>query len=227
MKINNKFMPIDNISINSSNTVNASYEATMARFEEILKNKLNIDFSNNNIIKNSLNVEKLQNIDDVVFKTYMENLKTNNQLDKMNVMMKSGESIEKINNYLKNTPLENMGYIFKEAEEKYGVNAYFLTAIAVLESDFGRSNIARDKNNLFGYGAYDNSPYKMARKFETMDAGVFKVAKHLSENYLNENGKYFNGYDIESVGKRYATDKSWSKKVAIIVDKIIQSGESI
>jgi len=51
---------------------------------------------------------------------------------------------------LQDSPLAGKGATFKEAEERYGVNALYLMAHSALESAWGRSQIARDKNNFFG-----------------------------------------------------------------------------
>ena len=54
--------------------------------------------------------------------------------------------------------LAGKGETFKAAEQKYGVNALYLVAHSALESAWGRSNIAKDKNNFFGIAAYDDTP---------------------------------------------------------------------
>ena len=61
---------------------------------------------------------------------------------------------------IRNSRLAGKGAIFKEAEKRYGVNALYLMAHSALESAWGRSQIANDKNNFFGIAAYDTSPYK-------------------------------------------------------------------
>ena len=54
------------------------------------------------------------------------------------------------------------GIYFKEAESLYGVNALLTFALAKNESASGTSSLARNKNNIFGYGAVDSDPYNMA-----------------------------------------------------------------
>ena len=70
---------------------------------------------------------------------------------------------------LQDSPLAGKGATFKEAEERYGVNALYLMAHSALESAWGRSQIARDKNNFFGIAAYDTSPYLSAKSFDNVD----------------------------------------------------------
>ena len=94
-----------------------------------------------------------------------------------------------------------------------GVNAWFLAAIATHESAYGTSRIAQDKNNLFGFQAYDATPYASARSFETMADGVDYVASFLSKAYLTPGGAYYNGTSVDAVGTRYATDTRWAEAV--------------
>ena len=48
------------------------------------------------------------------------------------------------------SPLIGLGKKFKEVESKYNVNALFLYSLAIHESYYGTSALAKDKNNLFG-----------------------------------------------------------------------------
>ena len=78
---------------------------------------------------------------------------------------------------IRNSRLAGKGAIFKEAEKRYGVNALYLMAHSALESAWGRSQIANDKNNFFGIAAYDTSPYDSAKKFDDVDKGILGAAK--------------------------------------------------
>ena len=102
---------------------------------------------------------------------------------------------------------------FYEAEKEYGINGIFLASIGIHESAWGTSKIAKAKNNLFGYGAYDRDPGGMANTFETYKDGIFIVAEALQKNYLSPTGSYYNGTTAADVNIRYASDKNWSKKV--------------
>ena len=120
---------------------------------------------------------------------------------------------------------------FYDAERKYNINGVFLTAIAIHESGWGKSNIAKDKHNLFGFGAYDASPYESAITFETYADGVDAVAEWLISNYLNDSGTvlktgkvasgtYYNGANVAGVNVRYASDPEWSLKVFATMQKL-------
>lgn len=126
-----------------------------------------------------------------------------------------------INNRLQGTALEGLGGAFKRAEEKYGVNALFLVSLAMHESNVGRSRIARDKNNLFGFQAYDRSPYSSAGRFMSKEACIDHVAGYISRNYLSPSGKYFHGYSIESMNVCYATDKNWSRGIKARLNQLL------
>ena len=113
---------------------------------------------------------------------------------------------------------------FKEAEEDYDINGIFLAAIAIHESNWGNSQIANDKKNLFGFGAYDESPYESSFNFDDYAEGIDNVAKFLVNNYLNPpgteiyddeiaEGKYYNGPTVKGVNTRYASDPEWYNKV--------------
>lgn len=122
---------------------------------------------------------------------------------------------------LKGTALEGLGDAFVRAELNYGVNAIFLLSLGIHESSWGKSSIAKNKNNLFGFGAYDKSPYASAVMFSTKSAGIDRVARHLSETYLVEGGRYFSGgYTLSDVNKIYASDPKWASKIAKTMDNI-------
>ena len=113
---------------------------------------------------------------------------------------------------------------FYYIEKQYNINGVFVAAVAIHESNWGTSNISKQKNNLFGYGAYDNSPYKSAYNFSNVSEGIDLIARVFVKYYLNPKGTsiysnekaigtYYNGPTLSGVNKRYATDKNWANKV--------------
>lgn len=102
-----------------------------------------------------------------------------------------------------------LGSAFVEAERQTGINALFLAAIAVHESNKGTSDIARLKNNLFGWGAYDSNPFESAYSFATREAGILYVASRLKALYIDTWGLV----TIDEIGRRYASDTAWADKV--------------
>mgnify|MGYP000457563926 CR=1 FL=1 len=65
--------------------------------------------------------------------------------------------------------LLNAGASLVSNQNKYGVNALMMYSNAVIESGWGQSQIAMDKNNLFGHGAADNNPYYGANGYSSVD----------------------------------------------------------
>ena len=120
---------------------------------------------------------------------------------------------------IRNSRLAGKGAIFKEAEKRYGVNALYLMAHSALESAWGRSQIANDKNNFFGIAAYDTSPYDSAKKFDDVDKGILGAAKWIRENYIDR-GRDHLGNKVTGMNVRYASDPYWGEKIASIMMNI-------
>ncbi len=137
------------------------------------------------------------------------------------VTIKSNVTADFINKRLAGTNMAGLGQAFKAAEKNYGVNALFLTGLAIHESDYGRSQIAQTKNNLFGFMAYDSSPLSSAGYFDSFEAGIDYVARYLGQHYLTEGGQYYSGKSMAAINKRYATDQSWHTKIMAHVRKLL------
>ncbi len=105
---------------------------------------------------------------------------------------------------------------FIEAEKKTGVNAVFLASVAALESGWGRSNVAKNKNNLYGWTA-DKGEYM---SFNNKKECISFVASKFKELYLSPNGKYFKGYEVESVNYYYNGSRAWTEAVNNIINDI-------
>ena len=133
----------------------------------------------------------------------------------------SAEDLDKVFNLLNidNSLLENKGATFKEAEEHYHINALYLLAHSALESDWGRSKIAKDKNNFFGITAYDTTPYLSAKTFDDVDKGILGATKWIKENYIDR-GRTFLGNKASGMNVEYASDPYWGEKIASIMMNI-------
>lgn len=133
----------------------------------------------------------------------------------------SAEDLDKVFSLLNinNSLLENKGATFKEAEEHYQINALYLLAHSALESDWGRSNIAKDKNNFFGITAYDTTPYLSAKTFDDVDKGILGATKWIKENYIDR-GRTFLGNKASGMNVEYASDPYWGEKIASVMMKI-------
>ena len=117
--------------------------------------------------------------------------------------------------------LAGKGATFKAAEQKYGVNALYLVAHSALESAWGRSNIAKDKNNFFGIAAYDETPYSSATKYDNVDSGIMGAARWIKEKYLHNSGYPANGAYLGNkaggMNVNYATAPYWGESIASIM----------
>jgi len=123
-----------------------------------------------------------------------------------------------------NKVFEQNAEYFYYIEEQYNINGIFVASIGIHESAWGTSRIAKNKYNLFGYGAYDSNPYNGAYSFSSYSESIDLLARVLVKYYLNPkgtliydgqvaSGKYYNGSTISAVNKKYATDKNWANCV--------------
>lgn len=153
-----------------------------------------------------------------------DNVKPSYNID--NLTEKSNVTKEHLQVKLEGTPLYDVAEDFILAEEKYGINALFLCALSIQESSWGKSRLAQNKNNIFGYGAYNNSPYSSAKGFPSKSECIEIVSERLSKNYLTEGGKYYNGKSLNAVNIRYSLDdkgnpnKEWNKNIRALMKQL-------
>lgn len=160
--------------------------------------------------------------------------KTKEQLlSTLNINMKlnkpSGLTLEQFKKVLsnekdKNKIFENNAEYFYYIEKQYNINGIFVAAVGIHESAWGTSKIALQKNNLFGYGAYDSNPYNGAYEFSNYSESIDLLARVFVKYYLNPSGTsiyggekaigtYYNGATLSGVNKKYASDKNWANAV--------------
>ena len=156
--------------------------------------------------------------------TLKSNLSFNMQLNKP-----SGLSLEQFKKVLtddndKNNIFANNAEYFYYIEKQYNINGIFVASVAIHESAWGTSRISLEKKNLFGYGAYDSSPYNSAYNFSDYSESIDLLARVFVKYYLNPKGtsiyggevatgQYYNGATLTGVNTRYATDKNWANSV--------------
>ena len=119
--------------------------------------------------------------------------------------------------------LLNAGSSLISNQNTYGVNALIMYANAALESGWGQSQIAINRNNLFGHGAVDSNPYYGANGYASVDDCIKYHAKmFISEGYCDPkdySGRYYGSHlgDKESgINVKYASDPYWGEKIAHI-----------
>ncbi len=124
----------------------------------------------------------------------------------------------------KNKIFQDNAQYFYYIEKQYNINGIFVAAVGIHESSWGTSKIANEKNNLFGYGAYDSNPYNGAYNFANYSESIDLIARVFVKYYLNPKGTsiydnekaqgtYYNGATLSGVNTRYATDKNWANGV--------------
>ena len=131
----------------------------------------------------------------------------------MDLTEKSNLSAEELKSGLLDE-LVHLADEFIAAEEKYGVNALFLAAVAALESGWGKSCFR--ENNIFGWSG---------KSFDSKAECIDFVASKIAENYLCESGKYHNGKNISGVNKCYNGNIFWEEKIAGIMAMISRKCE--
>ncbi len=141
----------------------------------------------------------------------------------------SGLSIEQFKKVLTdskdvNKIFQNNAEYFYYIEKQYNINGLFVAAVGIHESDWGTSKIAQNKNNLFGYGAYDSNPYNGAYDFSNYSESIDLISRVFVKYYINPKGAsiygsekaagtYYNGATLSGINKKYATDKNWANGV--------------
>ena len=147
----------------------------------------------------------------------------------MNLNKPSGLTLEQFKKVLSdekdiNKVFEQNAQYFYYIEQQYNINGLFVAAIGIHESAWGTSKIAKDKKNLFGYGAYDSNPYNGAYNFTEYAESIDLIARVLVKYYLNPKGTsiyngetaagtYYTTPTLTGVNNKYATDKNWANAV--------------
>lgn len=138
----------------------------------------------------------------------------------MNLLTPSNITAEQLEQGFTGTKMAGLGQHFIQAEQETGINALYLAGLACHESGWNTSNFAKTRNNLFGWQSYDSN-LNATKRFNTKGTCISFVASKLKKLYLTENGMFHSGYTIESISKRYASDKQHSQKVYKTIQKLI------
>lgn len=113
--------------------------------------------------------------------------------------------------------LKGKAHIMIQYAEEYELSVYFIVAVAALESGWGTSSMAKNKNNYFGF--------LNGREYTNFEQSLQAFCELMTTHYLDANGKYFNGYTVEAVNVRYclknsAPDLSWSRSINELMSEI-------
>jgi len=112
---------------------------------------------------------------------------------------------------------------FITEQNTYGVNGLLLFAMACQESAYGTSGYATQRNNLFGWNAYDSSPGS-ASYFSSLSACINEQAGINLRGYIDiTDGRFFSsslGNKGSGINVKYASDPYWGMKIASLAYKI-------
>lgn len=119
---------------------------------------------------------------------------------------------------LTKSKLIGLGSHLKKVEKEHRVNAMFILAAAIHESDFGMSGNAQTKNNIFGIRVYDSRP-EMGTVFKNPTDSVDEfIYGYMNKNYAIPNGAYAKGaapgHKSSGANVHYASDPNWGAKIA-------------
>ncbi|GEO24684.1 hypothetical protein AAC03nite_04690 [Alicyclobacillus acidoterrestris] len=130
-----------------------------------------------------------------------------------------------IDKFLQNnqSPMTGLGQAFITAQNTYGVDANYLVAHAILESAWGKSQIAEAKNNLFGYGAYDSNPGDDAGMFPSDAYAIQFQAWEVRNNYLNPGSSEYVSPTLTGMNVHYATDPNWASSIGSLMNELAGS----
>lgn len=119
--------------------------------------------------------------------------------------------------------INGKGYAFINNGDEYGCNGVLIYALACQESAYGTSGYAINRNNLFGWSAFDDSPND-ATYFSSVDNAI---REHMGRNlrkYADYTDSRYNGTYVGNKGSgfnlKYASDPYWGIKIASIYYKI-------
>jgi beta-N-acetylglucosaminidase len=104
-----------------------------------------------------------------------------------------------------------------DAQRETGMGALAILAIGALESGYGTSEIARDKNNIWGYGATNVNPGGNAHRYSQMSEGAAQFARQYMQDY-------YNGYGAKSIYSAGTGDNPAGKGYAYFDDGRINPG---
>lgn len=143
-----------------------------------------------------------------------------NRIKTQDMRKKSNISEEALREYLRRFPnLLGIAPTIIEVQEEYKVNAILLLAIIRLESGNGRSNLAVSKNNLGGIVAPSQS-VAVHRSFDSKDECVRFMARLLAHQYLTAGGRFFSGYTLTDIARRYSASSNWSVLIRDLIFEI-------
>ncbi len=134
------------------------------------------------------------------------------------VRSKTGLTGGQLEALLVDTGLAGTGGSFASGENLHNINALFALAHAAIESSWGRSHLAQDRNNLFGIHAFDTNP-NLAFHYPSKGACIDYYFDFLDKKYLTPGGtSYSGGTTIHHIFVHYSSshDKEGTSVASIM-----------
>jgi mannosyl-glycoprotein endo-beta-N-acetylglucosaminidase len=129
-----------------------------------------------------------------------------------------------LNQYLSNhhSIMAGLGQTFMDAQARYGVDATYLVSHAMEEtgSNENGSGIAIEKNNLYGYGAFDANASSDAGTFPSEAYAILFQAWEVRNNYLNPTASHYVTPTLTGMSVNYASDPQWTVKINDLMDQL-------
>lgn len=119
---------------------------------------------------------------------------------------------------LANTGMSDVAWVFSFCEERFGINGIILAGLVALESGWGTSNRSIHHNNMTGIGINTDAHIV---KFETRADSILATARLLANDYLNPEGRYYNGKSLEAINIKYCANSDWHTKITAIANKLL------
>ena len=100
----------------------------------------------------------------------------------------------------------------------------FLMAVAHQESCFGATSRAKRTNSVFSEGAYDNGKdvVKYADPNDSVEGYINLIRRAYAVNGKSVMDLLTPGNFVNGIGKRYASDKNYEKKIKFLRSKILK-----
>lgn len=131
----------------------------------------------------------------------------------------SNISRERMSKLLEGTSFNNKDVIetiYNGERSENPVNAVFLISMLRWESGHGYSKLAKSNNNISSVKSRSGS----WRSYNSYEECVQEVIELLSRDYLNENGKYYNGTSIWNINEKYCETNEWADSINKIAQEI-------
>lgn len=119
---------------------------------------------------------------------------------------------------LKDTKLSSYINSFLLAEKHYNINALFIIGVVANESAWLTSNRALKQNNVTGYAVYSDD--SVGASFPSIDDCILKTAELISKDYIDPQGKYYNGLSVSDINTMYSSDDTWDDTVTDVGNQL-------